>query len=58
MPDITMCVSKECPKRKRCLRQTATPKEHRQSLSDFYYTHGNACPFFMTLEEKKEVKKK
>jgi len=53
-----MCVSKECPKRKRCLRQTATPKEHRQSLSDFYYTHGNACPFFMTLEEKKEVKKK
>jgi hypothetical protein len=44
MPDITMCDSKECPKRKDCYRSTAKPSG-RQSMADFYDQKKN-CGYF------------
>lgn len=35
MPDITMCVSEECPKKESCHRYTAIPTKQWQSYSDF-----------------------
>ena len=36
MPDITMCVSQECPIRNECFRATAKPDSKYQSYADFY----------------------
>jgi len=35
MPDITMCVARNCPKRLRCYRYTATPSGRGQSWVDY-----------------------
>jgi hypothetical protein len=35
MPDITMCMGRDCPQREKCYRFTATPNPHRQSYSAF-----------------------
>jgi hypothetical protein len=35
MPDISMCRTKECPKRFDCVRAMAVPSTY-QSMSDFY----------------------
>jgi len=37
MPDITMCMSTECPERKNCYRAMAKPDRY-QSYADFEYT--------------------
>jgi hypothetical protein len=37
MPDITMCLNRQCPKRRKCYRKTAKPNEPYQSFSDFKY---------------------
>jgi len=50
MPDITMCESKSCPKRKECYRATAKPSG-RQSMADFYDPKKN-CGYFW--EERSE----
>lgn len=59
MPDLTMCATTECPRRKKCFRFTANPKEH-QSYSDFFYHYGSDCQFFMKMEKesKRENKSK
>ena len=44
MPDITMCASTVCPKRKDCYRSTAKPSQ-RQSMADFYDQKKN-CGYF------------
>jgi hypothetical protein len=52
MPDITMCESKSCPKRKQCYRSTAKPSL-RQSYADFYDKGSQDCEHFegVTYEE-------
>lgn len=35
MPDITMCMTKDCPKKETCYRAQATPDKYMQSYSDF-----------------------
>jgi len=45
MPDITMCASTVCPKRKQCYRSTATPSG-RQSMTDFYNKKEENCGYF------------
>ncbi len=34
MPDITMCISEMCPRKHRCFRHEAQPKERWQFYSD------------------------
>ena len=49
MPDISMCLNKECPKRNECYRYTAEPNPFRQSYSKFQYQDGDngfACGEF------------
>ena len=46
MPDITMCESKSCPKRKECYRATAKPSG-RQSMADFYDTKEKECKYLI-----------
>lgn len=36
MPDITMCISEECPVCDLCYRHTAEPSKYRQSYSNFF----------------------
>ena len=53
MPDITMCASTVCPKRKDCYRSTAKPSG-RQSMADFYDKESQqGCEHFedVTYEE-------
>ncbi len=40
MADISMCLGKNCPKKKKCYRYTARPNPYAQSYSDFE----NRCP--------------
>ena len=35
MPDISMCMNKECPKKNKCYRYMAVPNPFRQSYADF-----------------------
>ena len=37
MPDISMCMGKNCPIKKSCLRFTDTPNGRRQSYMDFEF---------------------
>ena len=45
MPDITMCTTKSCSKRKQCYRSTAKPSQ-RQSMADFYNKNEENCGYF------------
>ena len=40
MPDISMCLNKQCESRTTCYRFTAIPSEYRQSYSDFQPADG------------------
>ena len=46
MPDITMCMSIDCPKRKDCYRFIATP-DYIQSYADFYKDEPNRTKCYM-----------
>lgn len=62
MPDITMCLSKNCPEKENCYRARAKP-DRWQSYSDFEILchKDNGFPDFMPifkdgiLEKQKEV---
>lgn len=52
MPDITMCMSKDCPKKNECYRYIAKPDKYYQSYADYekiclendyIYFCGNNC---------------
>lgn len=55
MPDITMCMSKDCPKKNECYRSIAKPDKY-QSYADY----GKICLendykyFWETIVRKKE----
>ena len=50
MPDITMCVNKECPVRERCYRAMAIPSDW-QSMACFKYEVGKTyCDHFVPAE--------
>ena len=58
MPDITKCVSKECPIRQDCLRWTSGPTPLGQSWSNFYRKgQGRNCEFYIpkTSEEQSDI---
>jgi len=56
MPDITMCMSKDCPKKNECYRSMAKPDKYYQSYADY----GKICLendykyFWETIVQKKE----
>jgi hypothetical protein len=43
MPDITMCLNKECPLRGTCYRFNAKADPHWQSYSDFKPDENGKC---------------
>lgn len=45
MPDITMCVNKDCPLRMKCYRFTAVPTPYWQSYTDFKPVNGKCNGF-------------
>lgn len=50
MPDVTMCHSTQCPRRRDCRRNEASgtkPSEHRQAWADFWHYYGEGCAWFM-----------
>lgn len=53
MPDITMCISRECPERKNCYRSTAKPDEYGQSWSNFEYVCNENSGFVDFISNKK-----
>ena len=53
MPDITMCMSTDCPKRLQCLRFMAKPN-YVQSYADFLQDEPDRTKCFVKFEEKKD----
>ena len=57
MPDITMCMSKDCPKKNECYRSIAKPDKY-QSYADY----GKICLendyryFWEAIVQKKKIK--
>lgn len=56
MPDICLCSSKECPRRKECYRSRAQPHLW-QSYSDFYVKGNEGCTRFMKIDKTDKLKK-
>jgi hypothetical protein len=53
MPDIAMCLHKECELKDKCYRYIAEPHEFRQSYSTFDYPKlGKECSYFMEADVK------
>lgn len=54
MPDITMCVSNNCPYKDKCYRSQAKPSNY-QSYSNFEYTCNEDSGFddFISIDNKK-----
>ena len=52
MPDISMCMNKECLNFKVCYRAQAKPNEWRQSYADFKPDEEGNCPYFEPMFEK------
>lgn len=46
MPDISMCVNKDCPLRMKCYRYTAIPDKYWQSFSTFQPNAEGTCDSF------------
>ena len=51
MPDITMCIGRDCPKKHTCYRHTAFPKEHWQSYFIGVPYKGEGCEYYWKMEE-------
>lgn len=45
MPDITMCINKECPLRMKCYRFTAVPTLDWQSYAEYKPVNGKCDSF-------------
>lgn len=56
MPDISMCMKKECPKRETCYRATAIP-DRWQSFSKFQDCDEESNYRYYMEIDKKEIKK-
>ena len=56
MPDITMCLSKECPLRKECYRSLAKPNIYRQSYADFFVAGEDCADFWLWRPESDDNK--
>lgn len=54
MPDITMCLGRDCPKKTICYRFTALPTEYRQSYFVGVPYKGEGCTYYWPLEETNE----
>lgn len=50
MPDITMCSTDDCPRRKECYRHEAKP-DSWQSYTDFYKHLGLDCDKFWEINK-------
>jgi hypothetical protein len=51
MPDISMCMNKECKSKNQCFRYRALPNEHRQAYMEFKPAEGhNSCESFMDIQ--------
>lgn len=46
MPDISMCLNKNCPLRMKCYRYTAIPDKYWQSFADFAPDQTGKCADF------------
>lgn len=51
MPDITMCIDKECPLRNKCYRFIAKPWTVGQSYALIKYDNG--CPHYWEVKNGK-----
>lgn len=49
MPDILMCLDKQCPSRKRCYRYRAIPTPLRQSYFSETPRKGLDCSYFLPV---------
>jgi len=47
MADISMCSNKDCPKKERCYKFTATPNPYRQSYDYFKPDENGECKDFV-----------
>jgi hypothetical protein len=47
MPDVSMCMNKECPLKEKCYRFTATPNEHIQSYGMFEPDKEGKCDYYL-----------
>lgn len=56
MPDITMCMSKNCPKKNECYRSMAKPDKYYQSYADYGKNLLRKCYkyFWETIVQKRE----
>ena len=53
MPDISMCMNKECPLREGCYRATAEPDEYWQTYSSFEYISAEEkCDHYWPTKEE------
>ena len=51
MPDITMCIGRDCVKKHTCYRFTAFPNEHWQSYFVGVPYKGEGCTYYWKMEE-------
>lgn len=51
MPDISMCLGRDCPKKTSCYRFTAFPSEYRQSYFVGVPYKGEGCDYYWKMEE-------
>lgn len=58
MPDITMCVNKECPLRMKCYRFTAIPIPKRQSFTEYTPINGKCDGFWDNSGRRSRFDKK
>lgn len=49
MPDISMCLNKNCPSRMSCFRYRAAPNPNWQSYASFTPDTSGRCDAFMRL---------
>lgn len=49
MPDITMCLNRECSMRRTCFRYRAKPNEYRQSCYEFKQDENGNCDSYSDI---------
>ena len=54
MPDISMCVNKECTLKETCYRFTAKPSEFRQSYGSFKPEEDGTCRGYWKTDKEKD----
>jgi len=55
MPDITMCLNKECPRRHECYYFMAIPSPNRQSYANLMNEDGT-CDSFLQIKEGMRIR--